>query len=76
MKISKWGGSLAIRIPTQIVHELGLKEGDEIAISSVSRVHLELSAENKPQSALERIKLRRFKLPKDYKFDREEANSR
>jgi antitoxin MazE len=32
MKISKWGGSLAIRIPTQIVHELGLREGDEISI--------------------------------------------
>jgi antitoxin MazE len=76
MKIAKWGGNLAIRIPTSLVRELGLKEGDEVTISSASKDHIELSTENKRQAALERIKLRRFKLPEDYKFDREEANSR
>jgi antitoxin MazE len=76
MKIAKWGGNLAIRIPTALVRELGLKEGDEITISSASKDHVELSSENNHQAALERIKSRRLKLPEGYKFDREEANSR
>ena len=30
MKISKWGNSLAVRIPMDVARRLGLKEGDEV----------------------------------------------
>ena len=30
MKVAKWGNSLAVRIPSSLAIELGLKEGDEI----------------------------------------------
>jgi antitoxin MazE len=30
MKVSKWGNSLAIRIPADIAAKLGVKEGDEL----------------------------------------------
>ena len=30
MKVSKWGNSLAVRIPAEVVDSLNLKEGDEI----------------------------------------------
>jgi len=33
MQVSKWGNSLAVRLPTAVVDALGLKEGDEIEIS-------------------------------------------
>lgn len=31
MKVSKWGNSLAIRIPAKLARELGLKEGDYVS---------------------------------------------
>ena len=30
MQIAKWGNSLAVRLPADLVRELGLKEGDQI----------------------------------------------
>jgi len=30
MQVSKWGNSLAIRLPADLVRELGLKEGDQV----------------------------------------------
>ena len=32
MQVSKWGNSLAVRLPAGVVEKLGLKEGDEIEI--------------------------------------------
>jgi antitoxin MazE len=33
MRVSKWGNSLAVRLPAAVVEALDLKEGDEIEIS-------------------------------------------
>jgi len=30
MLVAKWGNSLAVRLPAELVRELGLKEGDQI----------------------------------------------
>ena len=32
MQVSKWGNSLAVRLPRALVEALKLKEGDEISI--------------------------------------------
>jgi antitoxin MazE len=32
MKVEKWGDDLAIRLPTEIVERLDLKDGDEVDI--------------------------------------------
>ena len=32
MRVSKWGNSLAIRLPLAVVKELALKEGDQVDI--------------------------------------------
>ena len=37
MQVSKWGNSLAVRLPAVVVKALGLKEGDEIEISIAGR---------------------------------------
>ncbi len=34
MQVSKWGNSLAVRLPAVVVEALDLKEGDEIEIPS------------------------------------------
>lgn len=74
MKVSKWGNSLAVRLPTALIRELGLKEGD-----FVERDRLALY-KAKPkmtrEEALEVMRQSRLELPASYKFDREEANTR
>ena len=37
MNVAKWGNSLAVRLPAELVRELGLKEGDEVAIIGATR---------------------------------------
>ena len=35
MQVAKWGNSLAVRLPADLVRELGLKEGDQIDLGRV-----------------------------------------
>jgi antitoxin MazE len=79
MKVSKWGNSLAIRLPAEIIEKLGVKEGDELDYQtgfseSAVAIRKKLSREERLQR-LEEIR-KRVKVPDGWKFDREEANSR
>jgi antitoxin MazE len=80
MKVSKWGNSLAIRLPVDLVEKLGVKEGDELySIPGMSEEPMVKIA--KKITREERlVRLAEFrktvKWPEDYKFDRDEANSR
>lgn len=76
MLIAKWGNSLAVRIPASVVEALDLKEGDDIAIRVADGPVFEIKRNDIRQKALERIKAFKLKLPPDWKFDRDEANSR
>jgi antitoxin MazE len=79
MIVSKWGNSMAVRLPTAVVQKLGLKEGDEIEIQvgedKVFNVYKKLSR----KEALDRLfelADRKPAVPADYKFNRDEANER
>ncbi len=81
MKVSKWGNSLAIRLPADVVAKLGVKEGDEIySIPGMSEDTPQITMKRKPTKDEMWAKLRELtkdiEWPADYKFDREEANSR
>jgi antitoxin MazE len=34
MQVSKWGNSLAVRLPKKLVDDLGLAEGDDVTVTS------------------------------------------
>jgi antitoxin MazE len=76
MQVAKWGNSLAIRIPTSVVEALGLKEGDDIAVRVSDGPAFEIERDDTRRQALARISSFNLKLPPDWKFDRDEANSR
>jgi antitoxin MazE len=76
MQISKWGNSLAIRLPAAVVEALDLKEGDEIAIRVAGERAFDIERDQTRERALERIRSMRRTLPAGWKFDRDEANSR
>ena len=76
MKVAKWGNSLAVRLPRVVVDALSLKEGDEVSLTL--RGTREIAVERTPDKLelLERLRKYEGLMPKDFKFDRDEANSR
>ncbi len=81
MKVSKWGNSLAIRLPAELVAKLGLKEGDELVETPGFGEEKQQLLVKRKRTAEELLaELAEFrktvKWPADYKFDRDEANSR
>jgi antitoxin MazE len=76
MQISKWGNSLAIRLPSAVVEALKLKEGDEIEVRIAGERTFDIARDRSRERALERIRALRKELPADWKFDRDEANRR
>ena len=76
MQVSKWGDSLAVRLPKALVEKMGLSAGDELNIIDVVERTLVVQKEDRRNDALERIASLNWTLPSDYKFDREEANER
>jgi antitoxin MazE len=77
MQVSKWGNSLAVRLPKALVEELGLKEGDELNVVAARKDVIEVETkEEQRRRALEELASLNWTLPPDYKFDRDEANER
>lgn len=76
MKVARWGNSLALRIPKSVASALELKEGDEVTVTVGGPHEIGLHRPQDRAAFLERLKQFRGRLPADFKFDREEANSR
>ncbi|HEX6708595.1 MAG TPA: AbrB/MazE/SpoVT family DNA-binding domain-containing protein [Albitalea sp.] len=76
MQVSKWGNSLAVRLPANVVEVLGLKEGDDIEIEVAGARSFAVRRAAGAGKVLERLRAYRGRLPADFKFDRLEANER
>ena len=76
MQVSKWGNSLAIRLPAAVVKALGLKEGDDVILHAAGKRSLEIEKAPGIKELLARLRRYRGRLPADFKFDRLEANVR
>ncbi|MCY4342751.1 MAG: AbrB/MazE/SpoVT family DNA-binding domain-containing protein [Gammaproteobacteria bacterium] len=76
MRVSKWGNSLAVRLPKSLVESLGLKSGDELQIVSSAPSRIAVMRDERRERAVERMRKRALRLPQNYSFDRNEANAR
>ncbi len=76
MRVSKWGNSLAVRLPKALVAKLGLQPGDKLDVVSASKEQLTVNKDERRKAALDRLAQTKWKLPDGYKFDRDEANER
>jgi antitoxin MazE len=76
MQVSKWGNSLAVRLPAAVVEALKLKEGDEIEIYIADGRRFGVARKPGRGELLKRLRALRGRLPADFKFDRDEANTR
>lgn len=76
MQVSKWGNSLAIRLPASVVQTLELKEGDDIEVIIADDRVFKVKRKPGREDILRRLRQFRGKLPPDFKFDRDDANAR
>ena len=76
MQVSKWGNSLAVRLPASIVEALHLQEGDDIEMHVVGMRAFGVKKAPGARELLARLRKYRGRLPADFKFDRIEANAR
>jgi antitoxin MazE len=78
MQVSKWGNSLAVRLPAVIVKALELKAGDEVEVEMAGAKRFVVSRDASRQRALERLRefSKRHPVPAGFKFDRDELYER
>ncbi len=76
MQVSKWGNSLAIRLPASVVEALELHEGDDIEVVIADERVFQVRKKPGNEVFLARLRQFRGKLPADFKFDRDDANAR
>lgn len=76
MRVSKWGNSLAVRLPKALVEALNLTPGDELNVVEASKGRIAVEKIDRRAEFLRQVEQFRFPLPEGYKFDRDEANTR
>jgi antitoxin MazE len=76
MRVSKWGNSLAVRLPDTVVKALKLKSGDDIEVVVRGERVFQVGRDTSRERALARLRALKKPLPKGFRFDREAANAR
>jgi antitoxin MazE len=75
MQIAKWGNSLAVRLPIDLVRRLGLKEGDQIDVVADDAT-LKVQRQPRAEEVLEGLRRLRGKLPAAERLSRDAAHER
>jgi antitoxin MazE len=75
MLVARWGNSLAVRLPAELVRELGLREGDHVELRP-DKGGLAVARGPRPEEVL--VSLRRFRgrLSASRRLSRDEAHER
>jgi antitoxin MazE len=76
MQVSKWGNSLAVRLPAAVVEALNLQDGDDIEIQVEGVRSLSVRKMPDQRELLARLRKYRGRLPKGFRFDRLETHER
>ena len=76
MIVSKWGNSLAIRLPAKVVEYLKLKEGDDIEIQVTDKKHFQVRKKPSLEDRIEGLRKFRGRMSDDFHFNRSELNER
>jgi antitoxin MazE len=75
MHVAKWGNSLAVRLPAELVRELGLREGDQIDLVKDDGA-VKVRRQPRADEVLEGLRRFRGKLPAAQRLSRDDAHER
>jgi len=75
MHVAKWGNSLAVRLPAELVRELGLKEGDQIdLVKDNDKVRVRRTA--RTEEVLNGLRRFRGRIPAVERLSRDDTHER
>ncbi len=75
MQGSKWGNSLALRLPADLVRKLGLKQGDRIDLVAEDST-LKIQRQPRAKEVLKGLRHLRGRLPAAKRLSRDAAHER
>lgn len=75
MQVSKWGNSLAVRLPKKLVQEMGLEQGDEVQLSVIGERKLGI-VKVEDEDFLAALRALQKPAPDGFRWNREEATQR
>jgi antitoxin MazE len=75
MQVARWGNSLAVRLPIDLVRKLDLKEGDQIDLVADEGT-LKVLRRPRTDEVLEGLRRFRGKLPAAERLSRDAAHER
>lgn len=75
MQVAKWGNSLAVRLPAELVRSLDLREGDQVDLRPDAD-GFAVARQPRPDEILAGLRRFRGRLAAKDRLDRDEANSR
>jgi antitoxin MazE len=76
MQVSKWGNSLAVRLPKKLVEEMKLVPGDEVNLVGAANDTITVEKIDRRARFLKEMEQFNWQMPEGWKFDRDEANER
>jgi antitoxin MazE len=76
MKFAKWGNSIAIRVPADVVARLGISPDEDAQIKVTGEHSFEVTRDRRREEAIEALRKLARPLPPGYKFNREELHDR
>jgi len=77
MQVSKWGNSLAVRLPKKLVEKLGLSRGDQVQLTLGDDRNIAVSKDKAGNSDfLRKLRALQKPRPKDFVWSRDDANAR
>ena len=75
MQVAKWGNSLAVRLPAELVRALGLREGDEVSLRAEAG-GFAIAREARPDEVLQELRRFRGRLDAAGRLTRDAAHER
>jgi antitoxin MazE len=76
LKFAKWGNSIAVRIPAEVVAKLKISPNEEVQIEVTGEDSFQVRRDRSRQNAIEELRRLRIVVPDNYVFDRNEIYDR
>jgi antitoxin MazE len=76
VQVSKWGNSLAVRLPKKLVEDLGIAEGDDVDITSADSQTIVISKSDGKRDFILKLRLLQKPKPAEFVWNRDDANTR
>jgi antitoxin MazE len=76
MQVSKWGNSLAVRLPKKLVEDLGIAEGDDVDVKAADAQTIVISKSDDKSDFIIKLRVLQKPKPAGFVWNRDDANKR